>query len=74
MVHQSSDTSLSRPYAVIGILFYEGDENNFLKDLVENNEVDWSEMFGDELDEWLYYEGGLTTPGCSEVVNWFIWP
>ena len=74
MVHLTSTSDLARPYAVIGVLFEEGDENDFLKDLIEKGKVDWSEMFDDELDEYLYYEGSLTTPQCSEVVNWFIWP
>merc|ERR1712060_835636 len=78
MVHQTS-ADLERPYAVIGIMFEEGDENDFLKSLIEDGEVDWAGMWSGDLDdryldEWLYYEGGLTTPGCSQVVNWFIWP
>ena len=74
MVHQTSTTGLARPYAVIGVLWKEGDSDPFLADLIERGEVDWSEMFGSKLEEYLAYEGGLTTPGCDEVVNWFIWP
>ena len=37
--------------------------------------VEWWDLFGSyKLDQVLYYEGGLTTPGCSEVVHWNIWP
>ena len=75
MVHQTSDDTLARPYAVIGVLYEEGDENAFLKDLIENTKVDMTKIWEEGIvEEWLYYEGGLTTPGCDEVVNWFIWP
>ena len=73
MVHQTS-TSLTRPYAVIGIIFEEGDENKFLAKLIEESSVDLDLLFGDdEVKDVLYYEGGLTTPSCSEVVHWNIW-
>merc|ERR1712039_1022106 len=74
MVHQTS-SPMVRPYAVIGIMFNEGPENMFLKKLIENGYVEWNDLFGSyKLDQVLYYEGGLTTPGCSEVVHWNIWP
>ena len=73
MVHQTSST-LTRPYAVIGILFEEGDENKFLAKLIDESSVDLDLLFGDdEVKDILYYEGGLTTPSCSEVVHWNIW-
>lgn len=57
MVHLISDTALERSYAVIGILFKKGIENDFLQDLIENGDVDWTEIWDEaKLDEWLYYE------------------
>ena len=80
-VHLTDDVdNLVRPYAVIGTLFEEGDENEFLKNLIENNEVDFSKQWPADsegnttLTDWMYYEGGLTTPNCLQVVNWFLWP
>ena len=77
LVHKAKDGEL----AVVGVLFKEGKENDFLKPIWSNLPLDAgskteseSTIFaGNLLPEsqgYYHYTGSLTTPPCSEGVNW----
>ncbi len=77
LVHKAEDGEL----AVIGILFKEGHENKFLKPIWENlpqksggkvsssSAIVASNMLPNSTKHY-HYTGSLTTPPCSEGVNW----
>ncbi len=80
LVHKSADGNL----AVVGVLFERGKENPALRKLLDNvstniNEVKLAqgvtinaiELLPDDRRVFHYY-GSLTTPPCSENVNWFV--
>ncbi|MGA1544704.1 MAG: carbonic anhydrase [Saprospiraceae bacterium] len=68
--------------AVIGVFFEEGNENSFLEKLgttlpIENERISKSEVLNVKevlpTDGSYYtYGGSLTTPPCSEIVNWVV--
>jgi carbonic anhydrase len=80
LVHKSADGNL----AVVGVLFERGNENPTLGKLLENvsaniNEVKLVQGVTINAAELLpadhqvfHYNGSLTTPPCSENVNWFV--
>lgn len=80
-VHQAADKSLG----VIGVFFNEGAENGALKEVIANAPKKAShsahDVHGVTVDlrsilpatpSFYRYMGSLTTPPCSEGVNWFI--
>ena len=66
--------------AVVGFFFEVKDEGSPFLDLMTNayptdmktleSSVDWFENINDR--EYYAYNGGLTTPGCNEIVTWIV--
>lgn len=79
IVHKNEDTSdKDNENLVLGVLFdYQKDkENDFLKDMkfAKEENIDNAELKNiiNENDPFFYYKGGLTTPPCTENVNWIV--
>ena len=82
----STNTDNGRAYAVLGYLFELDDYapdmpwlTKMLKDLPTSDGTVTTEFDWESFSEWVpvrgqywHYEGGLTTPGCAEAVNWHI--
>ncbi|MBV7267219.1 carbonic anhydrase family protein [Erythrobacter sp. WH131] len=74
-VHATREGTLG----VLGVLFEEGDANEGLQMIIDampdgdgaNISIDMSSMIPDELEVYRYM-GSLTTPPCSENVNWHV--
>ena len=74
-VHATDEGELG----VLGVMYEEGDANTALAEIVEGVgegkgaavEFDINEMVPDDLDVFRYM-GSLTTPPCSEGVNWHV--
>ncbi len=79
-VHKSDDGEL----AVVGVFFEAGEENAALKPIWQNMphhvgtksvsgiKIDGNDLIPSNTKEYFHYMGSLTTPPCSEVVNWYV--
>ena len=79
LVHKSETGGL----AVIGVFFKEGKENSLLEQFINNLPSEANQVFSDEAEinaadlispnaGYFTYSGSLTTPPCSQIVNWIV--
>ncbi len=72
LVHRSADGSL----AVIGVLFVEGKNNplldNVLGGIGRSIRIDPQDLLPNDANHYYHYVGSLTTPPCTEGVQWYI--
>ncbi len=79
-VHQARNGEI----AVIAVFFEEGEENPTLQTIwnklppvgktarVDATTVNAKELLPKDTSKYFHYKGSLTTPPCSEVVNWYV--
>jgi carbonic anhydrase len=77
IVHALVPSSAVNPlnYAVLSVLFTEGEENAFLANILSSDptSIDLSTLLGTTtVDSYYMYKGSLTTPPCTEAVNWYV--
>ncbi len=86
IVHTNQREGAEDPdYLVIGVLFMEGSESDFLNtflDAIPEKEgevfesdkktVNAAEMIPEKLEDFFNYRGSLTTPPFTETVNWIV--
>ncbi len=72
MVHQNKAGKL----AVIGVMYVEGKNNpaldNILGNVGENIRIDPADILPADTQHFYHWSGSLTTPPCSEDVEWFL--
>ncbi len=72
MVHQNKDGKL----AVIGVFYTEGKNNpaldNILGNVGEKIRIDPVDILPADIQHYYHWKGSLTTPPCSENVEWFL--
>jgi len=82
LVTSYTDQDGSTKYMVFARLFEIGDANKQLGQMIFGEEheggkrnikeFDLAALYPADASEWLTYHGGLTTPGCDEIVDWVI--
>ena len=74
LVTEQATKNLTRYGSDIVVFFKEGDENKFLKKVIEDGEVDWDALFGGaKMTDFVFYDGGSTAFGCDETIVYYIW-
>ena len=73
MVHKNADGNL----AVVAVLFEEGKTPNKMVQKVIDNvgksiDINPGDLLPKHSDHYFHFMGSLTTPPCSENVNWYV--
>ncbi len=72
MVHQAADKTL----AVVAVMFEIGEKNEFIQKIIDNIgkevDIDPQGLLPTDISHYYHYVGSLTTPPCSENVQWYI--